>query len=580
MNVLDAPARMAELERRLGDPWDATGPLPFGRILAADERGEMCADGERVLDEFGLGAEFVPVADGGRLARLDHLVELMRSVYRRDPCLGLGYGAASLIAGVNVWTAGNAEQRRLVAGSLLANRKVACAFHELAHGNDMAGADFTATREDGVLVLRGRKEVVTNIERAAALVVFARTSERHGSRSHSLLLVDKAALPDGAIGHLPRFRTVGMRGVPLGGIEVDGCVVGQDAVIGAEGGALETAMRALQVTRTALVGMSTGILDTGLRSVLRHTMDRRLYGAPAIDIPYLRSVVTGAFVDLLVCEAFAAVAARAIHLLPTRTSVYAPAVKYGVAKPLLDAMHQLSVVLGAKFYLRDGEHGIFQKLLRDLKPVGFGHIGRPVCQTTILPQLPSLGRRSWTGHGEPAPSALFDLGADLPPLPFGDLTVSAGGRDPLAAALPAAVDELGPGGDREVAEVRAYAERFARSLATLARRCAGLAPKELAMTAPSSSYELVDAYVTVLMATSCLRVWRHNQADPFLGDPVWVLAALARLSRPPGGPVPLLPAAVERRLFRELTDRHRDGLGFGIARRPFATSSSAEEKPA
>ncbi|KOG86370.1 hypothetical protein ADK38_31440, partial [Streptomyces varsoviensis] len=72
-------------------------PLGFTAVLEADERAEMFADGESALDAYGLNAEFVPVAHGGRLTRVDHLVEIMRTVYRRDPCLGLGYGFSSFI---------------------------------------------------------------------------------------------------------------------------------------------------------------------------------------------------------------------------------------------------------------------------------------------------------------------------------------------------------------------------------------------------------------------------------------------------------------------------------------------------
>ncbi|MCE0445234.1 hypothetical protein LT493_09735 [Streptomyces tricolor] len=56
----------------------------------------MLAAGEDLLTGFGLGAHFVPEDLGGRLARLDDLIRVMRAVYRRDPCLGLGHGAGSL----------------------------------------------------------------------------------------------------------------------------------------------------------------------------------------------------------------------------------------------------------------------------------------------------------------------------------------------------------------------------------------------------------------------------------------------------------------------------------------------------
>ncbi|MFD5715677.1 acyl-CoA dehydrogenase, partial [Streptomyces pharetrae] len=112
------PARLDALAAVLGDADDPANPLGDRAVLDADERGEMLTAGEEALHAFGLNAEFVPADLGGRLTRLDHLVDVMRAVYRRDPCLGLGYGASSFIAGVNVWTAGDDTQRRAAAALL------------------------------------------------------------------------------------------------------------------------------------------------------------------------------------------------------------------------------------------------------------------------------------------------------------------------------------------------------------------------------------------------------------------------------------------------------------------------------
>lgn len=136
----------------------------------------------------------------------------MRALYRRDPALGLGYGASSLIAGVTLWTAGDEQQTEHAARLLLDGRRIAIAFHELAHGNDMAGTELTATAAPDGLRLSGRKEVVTNIGRADALVVLARTDPRPGPRGHSLVLVDRASADPARLTDLPRFGTVGMRG--------------------------------------------------------------------------------------------------------------------------------------------------------------------------------------------------------------------------------------------------------------------------------------------------------------------------------------------------------------------------------
>ncbi|WP_037924418.1 acyl-CoA dehydrogenase [Streptomyces violaceorubidus] len=571
------PHRADAVEQHLGDPRDPANPLGFRQILAADERAEMFADGERALDAYGLGAEFVPPEYGGRLTRLDELVEIMRSVYRRDPCLGLGYGASSFIAAVNIWTAGSEEQRRHVAGLLLDHRKVSVAYHELAHGNDMIGTEFEAMPGPGGLVLNGRKEVVTNLQRSDAVVMFARTDRGPGSRSHSQLLVDKDRIPAGRMRYLPRFASSGMRGVQLGGIEFHDCPLPADSVVGRPGHGLETALKCFQITRTTLVAMFQGMLDTGLRTTLRHLSTRTLYGRPATELPEVRSVLAGVHADLLLCDAFATVGTRALHLLPAETPLYAQAVKYFISRVLMDAMHRLSTLLGAHFYIREGEHAIFQKLLRDIQPAGFGHAARAACQMSLLPQLPLLARRSWPGV-EPAPADLFRLDADLPPVPFDRLTVTAGGRESLSSSLAAGLDaapELATA-HPVIAKVGAH---LRDDLRRLTAECATLPPVELSVAAGSASYDLTHRYVNVLVGAACVELWRHNRdhPDPFLADPAWLAAVLARIPLHPGVQPPRLPHDLDRRLYGELIERYESATSLGLVRRRLAEPHPKEK---
>ncbi|MET8982230.1 acyl-CoA dehydrogenase [Streptomyces sp. NPDC004539] len=555
-----APARADDLDRLLGPLFDDTNPTGATEILAADERAEMLAAGEKALHTYGLNAEFVPEALGGRLTRADHLAEVLRTVYRRDPALGLGHGVSSLIAGVTLWTAGDTRQTRHAADLLLDGRRIAIAFHELAHGNDMAGMEFAATPAGDGLLLSGRKEVVTNIGRADALVVLARTDPRPGARSHSLVLLDRTAADRAHVVDLPRFATAGMRGVQLGGLSFDQLPVSRDALLGPAGSGLENALKALQTTRTVLPAMATGTLDTGLRIAVRHLTERRLYGGAAVDLPYVRSTLAGVFADLLRAEALSAVGARALHLLPRSASVYASAVKFEVSRLLLEAMDRLAELLGAHFYLREGPTGLFQKLLRDLAPVGFGHIARAACQMSLLAQLPLLGRRSWTRPGaDPAPDGLFALTGDLPPLPFGALALHASGRDPLAGSLHALADAPWDPGH---AGLREAARTDSAELAALGALCATLSPVDLGVDARPEHYDLVTCYTRLLTRTACLHVWRHSEPGTFLADPAWARAALCRSDAGP------LPVPVEDALVTELTHRHRAGLSYGLTARP------------
>jgi len=495
------------------------------------------------------------------------LIHVLRAVFRRDPALGLGYGLSSFLATVNVWAAASPGQAGRVAAILLDNEKVAAGYHELAHGNDFSRAEFAARPDPaGGWRLTGRKEVITNVGRARAVVLLARTDQRPGSRSHSQILVDRRAVPAATVRDLPRFGSVGMRGVPLGGIEFRDCPVGPDAVVGRPGAGIETALRSFQLTRCGIPAMLAGVVDTGLRVTHEFTIRRRLYGRAVADLPKVRAMLAEAFVDLLICDSLGMVVARATHLLPEQTSVPASAVKYLVATRLLAAMHQLSLVLGAHFYLRDGRYAIFQKLLRDLAPAGFGHAARVACLATVLPQVPVLARRGWT-RPEPPPADLFRLGAPVPELAFDRLQVTGGGQDALAGALCAARDDLHAGrGDAEPAtrrELIRLAAQFQDELAALARDGARLRPTDLRVGASVAALEIPARYATVLAASACLNVWLRAG-----GDPAWVHAALGRLADSLGLPGARAAGPLRERLYAQLAARAADRRSFDHANRP------------
>ncbi|MFF4383665.1 acyl-CoA dehydrogenase family protein [Kitasatospora sp. NPDC001547] len=556
------------LEALFGDAGDPANPVGRDAVLAADARGALLTAGEGLLDAFGLNAHFVPEALGGRFTGPEELIGVMRAVYRRDPCLGLGYGVGSFMAAVNVWTAGSAEQQARLADRLLSGDRVACGYHELAHGNDFARAEVSALPgPDGRLRLNGRKEVVANITRAGAVVLFARTSEAAGSRSHSQLLVETDRLPPEGVTRLPRFGTVGMRGVPLGGIEFTDCPVPADAVVGTPGHGLETAQRSFQLTRIALPGMTAGLLDTALRTAVRGMLGRRLYGGTAADLALSRTVLAEAFADLLLADAFVTVAARAVHTAPAQCAVYASAVKLLVPTLLMSAVRRLGDLLGSQFYLRNAEQPLFQKLQRDVLPSAFGHASRVSCQSALLPQLPLTARRTWNKEDGPAmPAATFRPGERSAPMDFGGLAVTAGGRDPLSRTL---LD----GAERRTGEEPAIAARAAEHAAllrALAADAAVLDPGRLGPAAPPEAFDLTTRWASALAAAACLGLWWERPRDGRApgAEPDWVLAALHRLGVHDGRHHDPLPEQLTERLYAELLRRHDAGLTFDLACRP------------
>lgn len=87
-------------------------------------------------------------------------------------------------------------------------------------------------------------------------------------------------------------------------------------------------------------------LDPALRAVLQFSFTRHVHGTTVARLPYTRSLLAGVFADLLMADACAE------ELVTARLSC--------------EAMRDLSVILGARGYLREGDHAAFGQVRRAL----------------------------------------------------------------------------------------------------------------------------------------------------------------------------------------------------------------------
>lgn len=558
----DRDLTIARLDALLGDPTDPANPLGYEAFLGADERGDLLHAGRAALEGCGLGAAFVPHELGGGLGELDRLAQLLRPLFARDGALALGHGAINLIASAPIWTAGSAEQRRQLADTLLGGGECAGAYTELDTGHDLVRSRVRAAASESGFRLSGAKQVINNVSRAHTVTVLARTGDGTGSRDHSLFLVDMRTVDRSRLAFLPRFRTAGLRAMHLSGVDFRDCPVPASALMGTPGGALETVLRAFQVTKSVLSSAMLGCLDTQLRLVTGFVRQRRLYGASIGELPLVRSALSGAFTDMLIADCLATTACRALHLLPRQTATYAAATKFLVPELVQDASEALSVVLGARSFLRDGLYGTFQKHARDIPVASLAHMGATPCQAMLIPQLPRLARHSWFSS-PPASAELFRFGTPLPDAELARLEMTAAADDRLAGTLLAAANEfdsdprLGP-----------LCRTLRDDLAALQHACAALPPRDRTPLTGPAGFRLVERYALLLAAASCLGVWLHNRDDrgPFLADPAWLVSALRRLAIRLGHPQPPGPDEDEitDALFGELISRHDEPRAFDL----------------
>ncbi|MEU6557722.1 acyl-CoA dehydrogenase [Streptomyces sp. NPDC046915] len=567
--VNDTPDRVTRLERLLGDPADAGNPVGYGALLRADRRAVLSADAEALLDDFGMNREFVPRDLGGRFDSAETLLRVMRPVFRRDVSLGAGYGMTTFMAASDVWMHGSEAQRHWLAGLLLGGSKAAIAQHETAHTNDFVRSQVRAEVLPGALSVTGGKPVVNNLHRADALVLFCRTASEGLTGCHSALLLDPHTLPAGRYRVTRRPAALGLRGCYFAGVELDGCVVPDDTLLGPLGSGVVTALRSFQVSRTLMASLSSAAVDTALRVavLVDRTQGPGRSGLAPADPQHTATTLAGAFVNLLLYDCLAVVATRALHLLPAETSVYSSAVKLLLPRVLSDTMYDLATVLGSRIYAREGTVGVFQKHIRDVPVVSLGHAGTVACQATIIPQLRTLAQASWFTGAE-APAALFRPGAPMPPFDYGRLALACG-RDSVSATLLAVAGSLPGAGPAERA-LRDLAGQMTAELFELRGRVLALPPPDPARPVGPAWFALTDRYVLLLAAACVLGVWWHNRGgpDPFLADPSWAAAALHRIAQRLGTPAVDLPAECTARIHQEVLARYGDRRSFDLYNTP------------
>ncbi len=522
----------AALEAALGDPWGEAGRLSFRAAIADDEAERFPAEACAALDAAGLPSFYVPTEVGGRLTTYEELMHMVRLVARRDLTTIIGH-AKTYLGAAGVWVAGSAAQKQHVAERILGGTPVSLALTEREHGSDLVATEVMATPSGGGYTLSGQKWLINNATRSGLLTVLARTDPRGGFRGCSFILVDKQQLAEGTFRHLPKIRTLGIRGADISGIAFDGARVPASAIVGTAGTGLEVALKLLQITRTNVPGLSLGAADTALRIVLDFARERRLYGTTVAELPHARTTLAGAFADMLAADCLSIASARALQAMPEQMSLLSAITKFQVPSMIEACLRDLAVILGARYYLRQ-EHalGMFQKVLRDNALVSLFDGSTVVNLHAFGLQLRGLTARP----RDPRATAALALTSSLPALDMAQLAVTAR-ANAIAGELATAADRLD---DHATAELRELVATVARELAAIPGQAVALhasAPDKFSRS--PQLFELARRYAAVHAGACAIELWLRNRGTgaPGFSAGSWLVVALSRLLRSVGVPV-------------------------------------------
>lgn len=456
-----------DLERHLGDPHDPAVEFSFAEALRHDELEQYPHRLLGTLWRWGVHEYCLPEQWGGRAGDVEVGLTLLRLVARRDPTTATALMITN-IAFMPLWTAGTAEQRTEFIAKIKNGEQLAWGISERAHGSDVLANEMRAERVPGGYLVTGEKYLIGNATVAGALTLQVRTGERGGPADWTILELEKRHAPAGSVRELRNERLHGLRALDLSGIRVEGVFVPERNRVGAEGQGLELMLKGAQVARAMINGLALGAVDTALRVTCDFVVERELFGQKVSQIPYSRRQLAESFADLLLAEAAVTGAVRGLQGLPAQTGIFAAAVKFFVPTLLERTMAQLSVVLGARSYLREHPHyGVHQKLTRDILVAGFADGNTVVNLKSVAAQLIGIFAAAESATADSRAMAeevigpVFDLDAELPQWNPADQQLVSRDGDAAVLALPGAIAALRTLARRHPGAQREWFERSA-----------------------------------------------------------------------------------------------------------------------
>ena len=585
----DLPALVRDLEDYLGDPDDPSSPMPFRRILELDEQELYPYEFVDLLQRWGLYDWVVPAENGGKAVNVEEGFNLYRLVARRDPTTATAMVLTSL-SYMPVWVAGNPEQRQHLADVAMRGGKMAWALSERRHGSDLLANELSARRTDDGWVLDGEKWTIGNATVADVVMVFARTSEKGGPGGYSIFALEKKDIDRSRFHEFRDEPLHGLRGLDMSGFRLDGCLLPESALLGRVGQGLEIALKSSQLARVAINIIAMSCVDTALRTTLDFAVDREIFGGTVTDIPYSRRQLAESFADLLIADAVSGGAVRSLQLAPAQTSTWSSLAKYFIPTLLQATVNQLSVVLGARFFLRDHpRHGVFQKMLRDLPVSNFADGNTVVNLKNIVLQLERLLTTARDATPEQSAEAaaritpLFDPAHPMPPYIPSEQQLFSRGVDDTVLSLPAAVAELRRRASDAEGRDAQWLARAADTAATLAGEVNRLAAEHAKLAADlgrdlaqsAELFDLAKQYCAVAAASCCVQLHLHGTSAMAPGprSPAVLLLCLERLLQRFQPTVRVTDAADTDVVAGILLDAHREGRLFSFRGFPLATSS-------
>jgi alkylation response protein AidB-like acyl-CoA dehydrogenase len=231
------------------------------------------------LDLFGL---LVPERYGGTETSARAMVAGLLEIGRVDQSLAAAWQAHLTIGTLPLLAFGNEAQKERWLVPLASGEKLGSfGLTEPSAGSDVAAIRTRAVRRDDDWEINGSKTFISNAATDMSLgpVVLARTAGSDGSGedapSYASFMVP---LDTEGFSFGPKMRGIGWHALDSRELSFDGVLVGEDHLIGEEGGGLRQFLAVLDVGRITVAALGIGLTEAVLQLALEYAKQRRQFG--------------------------------------------------------------------------------------------------------------------------------------------------------------------------------------------------------------------------------------------------------------------------------------------------------------
>jgi isovaleryl-CoA dehydrogenase len=260
---------------------------------------------------------------------------------------------------------GSEEQKRRWLPGLIDGSLIGClAMTEPEAGSDVMSMRTRAERVDGGWRLSGTKTFITNGPVADLALVYARTPTNERSLGMFAIPTDTPGFTRGR-----KFSKMGWRGSPTGELLLDDCVVGDEALIGAEDGGRAILLEGLDSERVLMAAESVGLAQGALEAALAYSGERRQFGKPIGEFQLIGAKLADMFAEIEACRALTRMLAARIDTGERDQRALASAAKLLGGDLAMKVTTEAVQVLGGYGYIDEFP---VERFMRDAKLMQIG----------------------------------------------------------------------------------------------------------------------------------------------------------------------------------------------------------------